>query len=304
MSSNIHTLSDLNKPDKKLKKGFKKSKAENAIKYLKSDKFKKDENWLVNVDRFKKLAKSAKTEDDLVLVPLGVGSKTPSIGDKKWSRNPINGYTKKQWWSWDEWEKEDHNRNDADLGMLIKGDVGVIDFDSSESFDWFVEEFIKDKYDKDYNIYTSNETHSGGHIIFKIDEETNKIFSKITNITKWLSKPDFSPWAIDGKGCIDLKKEASTGSPVVVKLPSMLERSKKQWVNQTDSLMPLPDEFKAYMDDHIWIPPKALINKSSKHFVVELLNLIPKNVQKDSFKKGEFLRVMGECLKQGVLCLV
>jgi len=304
-SANIHTLTDLDNEKKTKNKTFKKSKAVNAEKYFKSKKFKKSDEWNDNVLHFKTMSDSIADKEDLVLVTIDIESKKPTK-NVKWSRNSDTGYKEKQLWSWDKWEATDHDRSNAELGMLIKGDVAVIDWDTKESYDWFMNEFITDKCDNEYNIYTSNETHSGGHIIFKIDEATKTMLDTVHNKSKWLTRPDHTTYWNDPtsddkfKGVVDLLKEASTGSPVVVKLPSMLENSKKKWVSKATTIKPLPDEFKDYMRDHIYVNPKNVINKGDKRFILELLNLIPKDINKDKFKSGEYRSVMMECLKQGV----
>lgn len=294
--SKIITLADLNNNEDKPKRSriVKKTKVESAKKLIASTKFKKSDEWLGNINHFKQLSNSLEQPDDLLLVPIKVDNKMPDIGSKKWSRNKDAGNTKKQLWCWDDWEKIDHDHTDTDLGMLIRGEVGVLDWDTQESYNWFMTEFIKDS--KDFNIYTSNEKHSGGHIIFRITEETKSIFDKITNQRRWLSKPTDLGATWD----VDLKKEAKTTSPVVVKLPSMLERSKKVWVNQSPVINPLPQSFVSYLSEHIYTNPKHIINKSNKHFIIELLKLLPKDVKHQAFKQGEFNRVIMECLKQGI----
>ena len=311
MTSKIHTLADIQSKPKNLKKKLKinsKNKVAEAEKLIKNTKYKKDAKWHDNIQHLINLSKSVDDTDNLVLCPIGLNSKTPELPfNKKWSRNTDTGYKKTQLWSWDDWHSIDNDRSNSELGMLIRGEVGVIDWDSQESFDWFISSFISEKHETDYNIYTSDDDggqgHKGGHIIFKIDAETKTLFEGL-NKSKWLSKPDFSTfWNTEdepNKGCVDLLKEASTTSPVVVKLPSMLEGSKKKWIHKSDSLMPLPQEFKKYISEHRWKPAKTILCKTQNRFIIDLLNLIPKDIDIIDFKDSDYKKILMECLKQGV----
>lgn len=284
----------------KKKKTIKKQSVKNAEALISNVKFKKSEAWIKNIQHLKKLSEMCgdadDNTDDLVLTPLHKGGKNPDIGTKKFSRNEASGFKKKQLWCWDDWEMIDHDRSNQDLGMMIKGQVAVLDWDTQEGWDWFNAEYMPDDTASMYNRYTSSEKHSGGHIIFKIDDRTKAIFDKILNQRAWLSKPsDF-----DSTWDIDLKKEAKTGTPAIVKLPSTLDDCKKQWLTQTTNLLPLPVAFLEYMEQHLYTPVQQRVNKTGRMFALDLLKLIPKNTELESFKAGEWNKIIMECLKQGI----
>ncbi len=294
-NQNIMTLSKL-----KSKKTIKKQSVKNAEALINNCKFKKNEAWIKNIQHLKNLSSmcgdAEDNTDDLVLTPLHKGGKNPDIGTKKFSRNEAHGYKKKQFWCWDDWEKIDHDRSNQDLGMMIKGQVAVLDWDTQEGWDWFNDEFMSGDTANMYNRYSSSDKHSGGHIIFKIDDRTQAIFDKILNQRAWLSKPsDF-----DSTWDIDLKKQASTGTPAIVKLPSTLDDCKKQWLTQSPTLLTLPTPFLDYMEQHLYTPVQQRVNKTGRMFALDLLKLIPKNTDLDSFKAGEWNRIIMECLKQGI----
>ena len=223
----------------------------------------------------------------IVPVPLEPGTKRPMKAtslspvvlfstdhsiDKRWSMEKCSSYP------WDE--------VDCDLGILISGDIAVMDFDTKTDFEWFQKKF--DINAKDYNIIESADKHTGGHI-----------YVKRGDYFKNVAKGGGDLWLNEDKSDnlkIDLKRQSKTLTPSVVKVPmGGGDNDKKRWVNdKRDSVLSImPDNVIDYLKTHEVVMPigNKIVNK--KTLQLNILNTIPKTYD---FQGGEWRKIVCELM--------
>lgn len=228
------------------------------------------------------------SHNDIVIAPLDPNTKRPLEGSGVLVKADYPDAKKWNWRKAGKWFGTDEDRADLDphdLGVYIKNNVAVLDFDKKETLDWFVKKFNFDL--TKYLHYTSNEKHTGGHIWFKMDEEI-----------KTTPRMGSGVWTNDDGEVLDIdfKRQYGTGTPALVKVP--YNTAKKVWVNHTiDELLELPDNVKDYLTTHQYIPPSQSKIKTNEDHALGIVNLIPKLYE---WKTAQWKRAIIELWGQGI----
>ena len=108
--------------------------------------FKKPKSFINELQRWFKINKQCPEGTEVIIIPLSVGKKSPHRGDTADGKSLPSvlfkhDYEDSKKWSWKKALSYPWHDADCDLGILINGDIGVLDFDSSEDFDWFFTQF-------------------------------------------------------------------------------------------------------------------------------------------------------------------
>ncbi len=227
--------------------------------------------------------------NSIVVAPLEPNTKRPLEGsgvkvsvnhpeDKRWNWKRASTYFGKMG------SEKREQLEKHDLGVYIKNDVAVLDFDKKETLDWFVKQFDF-PLDK-YLHYTSAEKHTGGHIWFKMDEEIK-------------STPRYAGIWTDDDGNpldIDFKRQYNNGTPALVKVP--YNTAKKVWVNHNiDDLLELPDNVKDYFSAHQYQPPTQSKIKTNSSHALSIVGLLPNDF---TFQTAQWKRAVIELWGQGI----
>ena len=176
------------------------------------------------------------------------------------------------------------------LGLLISGDIGVLDFDCEQDWNWFKGHFNIDV--KKY-IVASNISDDHDCSCDAPEEKTYHLYFKKTD---WFSAVEGRSvrCIVKNKGCddetdrlIDYLQVAKTGTPQVVKIPCKLEGCRRK-INHLPSdyiIQKLPPDVIQHFKNN-WRNEKDITKSVNRNYkFLDLLNAIPISVLNDEGRK-------------------
>ena len=231
----------------------------------------------------------------VVAVPLMTGKK---LTHKTLGKHGKEITYKNQSWKWDDMDAlmagdaknvPRIDKEPADLGIIINGLLGVLDFDCESSWEWFQEKFNVDT--SKYLVTTStSKSHDCG---CGRDEDT-KYHLYFLRSGHMANRPMRVKCVYDEafveRLFIDNICEFSTGTGHVVSVP-FGSAGKKSWVNKDiDDLRPLPEEVSSHFNTHWYDPPSARKDLNEQDKWIELLQLLPASYHFNGSKYYQILK--------------
>ena len=203
-------------------------------------------------------------------------------------------------WTWDQMDllmKGDAknvpaiDKHSADLGILISGSLGVLDFDCESAWIWFQKKFNLDV--NQYLVTTSTSKTHDCDCGREVDTKYHIYFLRSGHLlnrdmrVKCLWDENFEK-RLD----LDFIIEFKTGTSHVVSVP-FGSQGKKQWVNQdVDDILALPEDVIAHFNTHWYVPPAKREDLCEHDKWLELLNLLPKGYHFNGSKYYQVLKTL------------
>ncbi len=238
----------------------KKLKVKGAVKPPAPTKFPLDSTFKDEVEYWRELGERFGL-DGLTCIPLDVGVARSHTDMKDKLGNPIRFIGNK--WSWTKWDGLNKKygadvsmmeKYPRDLGIIFKNDIGVLDFDCQEAYEWFMKKFNLDL--SRYLIYESNKSNhdckcslgdgckKGYHLYFRASGHLLKRCKRV----RCLHNEDWSKTYHIDYLC-QSRNGKNTGH--IARVPFGDTDTKKTWINKDiDEMEELPYEIVNYMDTH------------------------------------------------------
>ena len=233
----------------------------------------------------------------VVAVPLEVGKKRTHT---KLGQNGRGVCYKKGSWHWAHMDQlmegdakniAEIEKEKADLGIIISGSLGVLDFDCEDAWTWFQEKFNLDV--SKYLVTTSTSKTHACECGREVDTKYHVYFNRTgVMLNKTCRVKCIYDAGYTTRLMIDNICEFSTGTGHVVSVPFGAQGN-KTWINDDiEDVLALPEDVINYFNTHWYEPPCARQELDENDKWIELLKLLPSTYHFNGSKYYQILKTL------------